>query len=410
MLINTSATTFNVLGSLSDINNPYPVTAGDDFITFVFTAKAEGETAVELTVIDMTVREGEEDEVIIADTVDQRVEPQPTTEPSTTEAPAGDLTVTGSSNYSPAVDAQTVKSGDTVTVTFTAPEDANIVDLQWGMNYDKDLLEYTGYTTFTEDMLVNPEAVEYPVMGSVSNVNAPYAVTKDSNLVSFTFNAKGEGNTEVQFTVIDMTVRDGNEDTIIFKDKVDQREEPQQPTTEAPTTEEPTTEEATTEEPTTEPVTTEEPTTPAPTTEAPATEAPTTAPATEEPTEEPTAAPTEEPTTEAPATEEPTTEAPTSEAPTTEQPTTDAPTPEEPTTEAPTGEQPTTEGATAGTSSTDATSATSSASTSDSGNNGGSSSGSNGAVQTGNASMAIIILLVLVSATAGIYFVRKREK
>ena len=40
----------------------------------------------------------------------------------------------------------------------------------------------------------------------------------------------------------------------------------------------------------------------------------------------------------------------------------------------------------------------------------GSSSSSNGAVQTGNASMAVIILLVLVSATAGIYFARKRVK
>ena len=62
------------------------------------------------------------------------------------------------------------------------------------------------------------------------------------------------------------------------------------------------------------------------------------------------------------------------------------------------------------TSSTDATSATTpGGSTSDSGStpDGGSNSG---AVQTGNASMALIILLVLVSATAGIYFARKKVK
>ena len=55
--------------------------------------------------------------------------------------------------------------------------------------------------------------------------------------------------------------------------------------------------------------------------------------------------------------------------------------------------------------STDSTSATSSVSSPDSA--GG--NGTNGAVQTGNASMAIIILLVLVSATAGIYFARKKS-
>jgi cobalamin biosynthesis Mg chelatase CobN len=62
----------------------------------------------------------------------------------------------------------------------------------------------------------------------------------------------------------------------------------------------------------------------------------------------------------------------------------------------------------------DATSATGTTSGSSSGGSSGSSSSgsttSNGAVQTGTASMAIIILLVLVSATAGIYFARKRVK
>ena len=68
-----------------------------------------------------------------------------------------------------------------------------------------------------------------------------------------------------------------------------------------------------------------------------------------------------------------------------------------------------------GTSSTDATSATRMSSTSDSpstpDSSNGSGTGNNGGfVQTGNASMAIIILLVLVSATAGIWFARKKVK
>ena len=64
----------------------------------------------------------------------------------------------------------------------------------------------------------------------------------------------------------------------------------------------------------------------------------------------------------------------------------------------------------------DATSATSTTSKSSSGSSSSTTSttttttSSNGAVQTGTASMAVIILLVLVSATAGIYFARKRVK
>ncbi len=191
-------------------------------------------------------------------------------------------------------------------------------------------------------------------------------------------------------------------------------EEPtEEPTTVAPTeepTEEPATE-APTEAPTEEP--TEEPTTVAPTEEP--TEAPTEEP-TEAPTEEPTVVPTEEPT-EAP-TEEPT-EAPTEE-PTEVEPTeepTEAPTEVEPT-EAPTEVEPTEEETTVA-DNTDATSSTKPAtgdstsdSTKDSSNNGGGTNGggTNGAVQTGNASMAIIILLVLISATGAIYFARKRVK
>ena len=101
------------------------------------------------------------------------------------------------------------------------------------------------------------------------------------------------------------------------------------------------------------------------------------------PTEEPTEAPTEEPT-EAP-TEEPT-EAPT-EAPTV---------------------APTTSNVAPATDATGATGTTVKPATSDTPAGGTTSNGS--AVQTGNASMAVIILLVLVSACGILYFTRKRVK
>ena len=124
--------------------------------------------------------------------------------------------------------------------------------------------------------------------------------------------------------------------------------------------------------------------------------------------------PVEEPTTEAPTTVEPTTEAPTTvepttEAPTTVEPTTEAPTtePVEPTTVAPTTVEPTTVAPTTVAPTTVAP--TTKKSTSDSATK-DSSNSSNGTVKTGSASMAVIILLVLVSATAAIYFARRRDK
>ncbi|WP_288201287.1 cohesin domain-containing protein [uncultured Ruminococcus sp.] len=207
--------------------------------------------------------------------------------------------------------------------------------------------------------------------------------------------------------------------------------------------------ESTTAEPTEEPTTvepTEEPTTVVPTTAEPTEEPTTVAPTTAEPTEEPTtvapttAEPTEVPTTVAPTTAEPT-EVPTTVAPTTAEPT------EEPTTTEPTEEPIATNPATVPTvsqlsTSADSTTATDSSTvasvTSDVTNtettisanpsaNGKSDStndevnsntnnsqngnqNDNGVVKTGVPSMSMIVLVIMISSLAVIYFVRKRVK
>lgn len=193
--------------------------------------------------------------------------------------------------------------------------------------------------------------------------------------------------------------------------------------------------ESTTAEPTEEPTTvepTEEPTTVVPTTAEPTEEPTTVAPTTAEPTEVPT--------TVAPTTAEPT-EVPTTVAPTTAEPT------EEPTTTEPTEEPIATNPATVPTvsqlsTSADSTTATDSSTvasvTSDVTNtettisanpsaNGKSDStndevnsntnnsqngnqNDNGVVKTGVPSMSMIVLVIMISSLAVIYFVRKRVK
>ena len=117
------------------------------------------------------------------------------------------------------------------------------------------------------------------------------------------------------------------------------------------------------------------------------TEPATTEPVTTEPATEPTDAPTTEPTTVEPATEP-----------------TDAPATDAPATDAPATVAPTTPDATSATQAATKGQSTADTATSDTPANGTSSN----AVQTGNASMAVVILLALVSATGVVYFTRKR--
>ena len=216
------------------------------------------------------------------------------------------------------------------------------------------------------------------VSGNASNL-ALYDFAGGKKLVEAVFTVNGTGTTNVDLNVVDLTLgklnpatgtvdADSEYEAVVNGDMANDLfdhinseakvEAYVEPTTTEPTTTEPTTTEPTTTEPTTtEPATTE------PTTTEPATE-PTDAPSTEPTTVEPATEPTDAPATDAPATVAPTTP--------------------------------------------DATSATQVAtkgqSTADTPANGTSSN----AVQTGNASMAVVILLALVSATGVVYFTRKR--
>lgn len=126
--------------------------------------------------------------------------------------------VSGISNYCQAVAARKIEVGDTVAVTFKAPEDRDIVDVQWGLNYDKDMLELTGINSFdNEIMLVNSNAESYDVIGSYSNISTPAGVAKGGELVTFNFTVKQSGETTVDLNVVDMTIRIYGEDQILVE-------------------------------------------------------------------------------------------------------------------------------------------------------------------------------------------------
>ena len=286
-------------------------------------------------------------------------------EPST---PAENLTINATSNICQANGSGTFNVGDKVSVYYLLDtKDAQLEEVQWALTYDKNLL--------TLDSLTMPEIADGmvnmdDVSGNASNL-ALYDFAGGKKLVEAVFTVNGTGTTNVDLNVVDLTLGKLNSETgtvdadseyvavvngdiandIFDNINSDAKVEAYvEPTTTEPATTEPTTTEPTTTEPTT------------------------TEPATTEPT-------TTEPATTEPATTEPATTEPATVAPTTPDATS------------------ATQAATKGQSTADTA-------TSDTPVNGNGTSSN--AVQTGNASMAVVILLALVSATGVVYFTRKR--
>ena len=290
-------------------------------------------------------------------------------EPST---PAVDnLTINATSNICQANGSGTFNVGDKVSVYYLLDtKDAQLEEVQWALTYDKNLL--------TLDSLTMPEIADGmvnmdDVSGNASNL-ALYDFAGGKKLVEAVFTVNGTGTTNVDLNVVDLTLgklnpatgtvdADSEYEAVVNGDMANDLFDHINSDAKVEAYVEPTTTEPTTTEPTTtEPATTE--------------------PATTEPATEPTDAPTTEPTTVEPATEP--TDAPATDAPATVTPTTP-----------------------------DATSATQVAtkgqSTADTATSDTPANGTSGnAVQTGNASMAVVILLALVSATGVVYFTRKR--
>ena len=423
-----------------------------EFVTVTFDVIGSGETTVDLDLevmqianLDPTTKledESTEEDVVIGSTVLPFTTPiarrtlvtagktEPTTEAPTTEAPTTEpsqlLNITAKSNV--AADAKySVNFADDstkiVTVTYYYQDVKELLSTQWNLSYDPEYLELKttgGFMPFAgDDAIYN--VTDGNVKGSVSNLSL-YDFSTKKPYVQLTFEAKKAGNTDVLLLVEDLMVSeldpttgksDESKEMVVINNGVigDLTENafeaeiiggtPVQPTTAPVTTEPVTTEPVTTEPVTTEPVTTEPVTTEPVTTEPVTTEPVTTEPVTTEPV-------TTEPVTTEPVTTEPVTTAPATTAPATTAPATTAPATTAPATTAPaTTVAPAT--------STDATSASGATTPTSKGQSTSDQttvkpSTSTGAVQTGNASMALIILSVLISATAAVYFARKKIK
>ena len=304
----------------------------------------------------------------------------------TPQAPSDEATITASSNICQANGTGTYKVGDKVSVYYVLDtKDAQVEEVQWNLSFDKDALELNSLTMpAINDGLVNTDNYS----GNASSLSL-YDFAGGKKLVEATFTVKAAGETEVNLNVVDLTLAKLNADTgradeeseyeaVVNSDIANDIFDNINSEAKVEAYVEPTTTEPETTEPTTVAPETTEPTTVAPETTEPTTVAPETTEPTDAPATEPTDAPATEPT-DAPATDAPATDAPATVAPTTP--------------DATSGSQAAANGQ-----------STADTATPDTPANGTSSN----AVQTGNASMAIVILLALISATGVVYFTRKR--
>ena len=347
----------------------------------------------------------------------------------------------------------TGKVGETVDVTFAINNNPGLVGMALNVTFDDSVLQLI---TVNDGGILGANAhkpeLENPYTLSWSNDTMRTNITDNGTIVTLSFLIKEtaqKGNSyeiKASYDYDNYDIYDVDSNPVKFNivnGYVNVINDIPESTTAEPT-EEPTTAEPTEGPTTVEP--TEEPTTVVPTTAEPTEEPTTVAPTTAEPTEEPTtvapttAEPTEVPTTVAPTTAEPT-EVPTTVAPTTAEPT-EEPTTTEPTEEpiatnpvtVPTVSQPSTSAdSTTATDSSTVASVTSdvtniettisanpsangkSDSTNDevNSNTNNSQNGNqndNGVVKTGVPSMSMIVLVIMISSLAVIYFVRKRVK
>lgn len=310
-----------------------------------------------------------------------------TTEPEPT---APYLTVNATSNYFPMATAQYKKSTNEVVVTYWMKSDMNVLDLQWYLTYDSNVLTLSDKNSLES---VCPTIGSTAVMNTGLKDKIKYNAT---NLYLFDFKSEETPFAQIVFDVNDLDGLDISETTVNLTVEVLNVSEvdPETLRTDAEKEINLVNDSAVSADPSVEKANVQLRTTLTPSTfVVPTTAEPTTAePSSTEPTEATsTASPTEE------TTEEP------SQTPSTAQPTEESTAEPAETTQPSSSQSPATEASSTNSSDADSQTTTGQA-TSDVVNNSDSS-----APQTGETSLAVIILSILIGATCVMFVLRKRE-
>lgn len=139
-------------------------------------------------------------------TTQKPTQPQPTTQKPTTSS---NLVVNATSNLFPAKTAEFDKNTKTVTVSYDLTSAMNIVNGQWTLTYDTNVLSFDA----NKNKNICPNIGEFTkniktgaIEGAFSNVSEPYDFTSSKRFATFTFDVVGTGNADVDLNVKTLSV------------------------------------------------------------------------------------------------------------------------------------------------------------------------------------------------------------
>ena len=133
---------------------------------------------LDLSNFDYATKQGAKGKVDVVAATEPTTVAEPTTVEPTTAAPAKGLTVTATSNLFPKKQVTLSADQKTVKVTYMfQSKDKNMLDFQWNMNYDKNVLKPTDNTT-------RATSFEYPMYGSYVYNDLPGLIKGNGNTLS----------------------------------------------------------------------------------------------------------------------------------------------------------------------------------------------------------------------------------
>lgn len=215
-------------GSMSSLN-PILVEKDEPILNLEFLSETRGNYDLYLEIEDLQVHTESGDKIIIQDS--KFVEPQSDPTQATTEDPTQDPTghctddamyhLFGWSNYCPDTPEFTGWDYGTHTLDFVAPEDLEILSLDFTLYHESPITTLDEYSAFSDDMVFEPGKDNVLLSGNFTSLS-PVLVMKGESLLKTEINIRTSYDTELEDIVYlridNMTVKTADGERVIFED------------------------------------------------------------------------------------------------------------------------------------------------------------------------------------------------
>ncbi len=232
MAYNTKCDDYDAVlkGSVSSLS-PIFVEKGESLLYIEYLCNYEEKFNVYLEIEDLQVHTESGDKIIIQDS--KFVEPQSDPTQATTEDPTQDPTghctddamyhLLGWSNYCPDTPEFTGWDFGTHTLDFVAPEDLEILSLDFTLYHESPITTLDEYSAFSDDMVYEPGKDNVLLSGNFTSLY-PVLVMKGESLLKTEITIETSYDTELQDIVYleinNLTIKTADGERVIFKDGI----------------------------------------------------------------------------------------------------------------------------------------------------------------------------------------------